>query len=173
MRSLPDPKGFFHEEAQRIMKTRHQLIAPVSGKTIALGQVPDPIFSEKLTGDGLAILANSAKVVAPCDGEITLFFETKHAFAITTEDGVQILVHVGLDTILLEGVGIKALHKRGDHVKAGTPILELDLEFLKRRRINLISPVLVVNCDKVAELRPHKSGDAVEAGEDCVLEYAV
>ncbi|MBR3456636.1 MAG: PTS glucose transporter subunit IIA, partial [Selenomonadaceae bacterium] len=90
------------------MKTRHQLIAPVSGRIIALGQVPDPIFSEKLTGDGLAILANSTQVVAPCDGEITLFFDTKHAFAITTDDGVQILVHVGLDTILLEGVGIKA-----------------------------------------------------------------
>lgn len=173
MRHPCDSIEYFHKEAQQIMKTRHQLIAPVSGRIIALGQVPDPIFSEKLTGDGLAILANSTQVVAPCDGEITLFFDTKHAFAITTDDGVQILVHVGLDTILLEGVGIKALHKRGDYVKAGTPILELDLEFLKRRRINLISPVLIVNYDKVAELLPHESGDAVEAGEDCVLEYAV
>lgn len=155
------------------MKKHHQLIAPVSGKTVALGQVPDPIFSEKLTGDGLAILVESAEVVAPCDGEISLFFETKHAFAITTDEGVQILVHVGLDTVLMEGEGIKALHKRGDRVKAGTPILELDLAFMKRRRINLISPVLIVNYDKVSDLRPHKSGDAVEAGEDCVLEYAV
>ena len=163
----------FHEEAQRIMKKLHQLIAPVNGRTMALGQVPDPIFSEKLTGDGIAILAESAVVVAPCDGEITLFFETNHAFAITTKDGVQVLVHVGLDTILMEGEGITALHKRGDHVKAGTPILELDLDFMKRRHINLISPVLIVNYDKVVELHPHESGDEVEAGEDCVLEYAV
>ena len=67
-----DSIEFFHKEAQRIMKTRHQLIAPVSGQTIALGQVPDPIFSEKLTGDGLAILANSRQVVAPCDGTVTV-----------------------------------------------------------------------------------------------------
>ena len=149
------------------------LLAPISGQTIRLIDVPDPVFSEKLTGDGLAILADGDTVLAPCDGEITLFFDTKHAFAITTPDGVQVLVHVGLDTILMEGGGIKALHKRGDRVKAGTPILELDLAFMKRRRINLISPVLIVNYDKVADLRPHKIGDAVEAGEDCVLEYAV
>ena len=78
-----------------------RIIAPISGKTIALSTVPDPVFSEKLTGDGLAILANSDEVLAPCDGIITLFFDTKHAFAITTPDGVQILVHIGLDTVIL------------------------------------------------------------------------
>ena len=154
-------------------KQNFKLIAPFSGKTINLDLVPDPIFSERLTGDGLAVLTDSAEVLAPCDGEITLFFDTKHAFAITTDDGIQVLVHVGLDTVLLNGEGITALHKYGDRVKAGTPILKLDLEVFRKHDINLISPVLIVNQDKVSELNPHKTDDYIEAGKDTILEFAI
>ena len=151
----------------------YHIIAPISGQTIELSQVPDPVFSEKMTGDGLAILAESADVLAPCDGEITPFFDTKHAFAITTADGIQILVHVGLDTVILNGEGITALHHSGDKVKAGTPILRLDLPLLQKRKINLITPVLVVNYEKVTHLQSHKAHETVIAGEDTVLEFAV
>ena len=107
-------------------------------------------------------------------GEITLFFETKHAFAITTASGVQVLVHVGLDTVILDGEGITALHHTGEHVTAGTPILHLDLPFLKKRHINLISPVLIVNYDKVRDLASAGCiGAEVAAGKDAVLRYAV
>ncbi len=150
-----------------------RIIAPISGKTIALSTVPDPVFSEKLTGDGLAILANSDEVLAPCDGIITLFFDTKHAFAITTPDGVQILVHIGLDTVILNGEGIIALHHSGDKVLAGTPILKLDLSLLQKRKINLISPVLIVNYEKVKQLQAHPAGSQVKAGTDTILEFAV
>ena len=78
-----------------------QIIAPISGRTIELSKVPDPVFSERMTGDGLAILLENDEVIAPCDGIITLFFDTKHAFAITTATGVQVLVHIGLDTVIL------------------------------------------------------------------------
>lgn len=149
------------------------LVAPVSGRTMKLSCVPDPVFSEKMSGDGLAIVAESNEVLAPCDGTITVFFDTKHAFAITTSDGVQILVHVGLDTIVMDGIGITALHKRGERVKAGTPILRLDLDVLKRRKINMISPVLVVNADRVSSLHAPCGETMVEAGTDTVLEYAV
>lgn len=155
-------------------ETACRVIAPISGKIIELSTVPDPVFSEKLTGDGLAILAESDEVLAPCDGEITLFFETKHAFAITTPAGVQVLVHIGLDTVILDGEGITALHETGDKVKAGTPILRLDLPFLQKRHINLISPVLIVNYEHVRRLTPlEHPGEEVAAGADSVLEYAV
>ncbi len=150
-----------------------RILAPISGKTIELAAVPDPVFSEKLTGDGLAILAASDEVLAPCDGEITLFFETKHAFAITTPDGVQVLVHIGLDTVILDGEGITALHQTGDRVQAGTPILRLDLAFLKKRHINLISPVLIVNYEHVRHLTPLAPGVAAAAGKTDVLAYAL
>lgn len=153
--------------------TKLHLVAPISGQTVALDTVPDPVFSERLTGDGLAIHLEGDTVLAPCDGEITLFFDTKHAFAITTPNGVQVLVHVGLDTILMNGKGITALHHTGDHVKAGEPILKLDLALLQKKHINLISPVLIVNCDHVRSLCPRCPGCAVSAGMDTVLDYAV
>ncbi|SHK91619.1 PTS system IIA component, Glc family [Selenomonas ruminantium] len=149
------------------------LLAPFSGKTMELASVPDPVFAEKLTGDGLAIELNSDTVLAPCDGVISLFFDTKHAFAITTDDGIQILVHVGLDSIILNGEGLTALKKSGDRVTAGTPIIKLDLDVLKKNSINMISPVLIVNYDKVSELKPRSAGCEVAAGNDEVLQYAI
>ncbi|SFT68409.1 PTS system, glucose-specific IIA component [Selenomonas sp. GACV-9] len=148
-----------------------QLIAPMSGKTLDLATVPDPVFSEKLTGDGLAIAAESDTVVAPCDGVISLFFDTKHAFAITTDDGVQVLVHIGLDSIIMNGQGITPLHQRGDQVKAGEPILKLDLPLLQKHKINLISPVLIVNYDTVRNLTPRDPDQMVTCGTDPILSY--
>ena len=155
------------------MKQHCHIMAPISGKTMELSQVPDPVFSEKLTGDGLAIMAEGDTVLAPCDGVISLFFDTKHAFAITTDNGVQVLVHVGLDTVIMNGDGITALHKTGERVRAGMPILKLDLPLLKKRNINLISPVLIVNYEKVTSLQPKPAGKEVAAGDDAVLDYAV
>ena len=150
-----------------------QLVAPISGQTIELENVPDPVFSEKLTGDGLAIIADGDTVLAPCDGEITLFFDTKHAFAITTPDGIQVLVHVGLDTIIMNGDGLTALKETGEKVTAGTPILKLDRPLLEKHNINMICPVLIVNYEKVKQLQPRLAGECVIAGEDTVLRYAV
>ena len=149
------------------------IIAPVSGETMALDKVPDPVFAERLTGDGLAIRMAGDTVLAPCDGEITLFFDTKHAFAITTDTGVQVLVHVGLDTIIMNGRGITALHHTGDKVKAGEPILKLDRKLLEKQHIDFISPVLIVNYDRVRQLQPICAGREVDAGSDTVLNYAV
>ena len=149
-----------------------QIIAPVSGKTQELSEVPDPVFAEKLTGDGLAILAESDDILAPCDGEITLFFDTKHAFAITTDSGIQVLVHVGLDSILLNGEGLTALHKIGDRVKAGTKIISIDRQLIESKKINMISPVLIVNYDSVKALHP-LTDKKVAAGQDPVIEYSL
>lgn len=150
-----------------------RILAPFSGKTLELASVPDPVFAEKLTGDGLAIELASDTVLAPCDGVISLFFDTKHAFAITTDDGIQILVHVGLDSIILNGEGLTALKQSGDRVTAGTPILKVDLDVLEKNAINKISPVLVVNYDKVSDLKPCCPGCEVAAGSDEVLQYAI
>jgi len=149
-----------------------KIIAPISGQTQELKDVPDPVFAEKLTGDGLAILAESDTVLAPCDGEITLFFETKHAFAITTSSGIQVLVHVGLDSIILNGNGLEALHKAGDQVKAGTKIIKINQQVIKAKHINMTSPVLIVNPEKVTSFHP-VIGGKVMAGQDTVIEYCL
>ena len=152
-------------------KQQQKLIAPISGKVLDLANVPDPVFSEKLTGDGVAILNDSDTVLSPCEGEISLFFDTKHAFAVTRDDGVQVLVHIGLDTVILNGDGITPLHHRGDRVKAGEPVLKLDLPLLQKRKINLISPVLVVNYHAVRNLKPALPDAVVTAGTDTILTY--
>ncbi len=150
-----------------------KILAPFSGKTMELASVPDPVFAEKLTGDGLAIEFSGDTVLAPCDGVISLFFDTKHAFAITTDNGIQILVHVGLDSIILNGEGITALKKPGDQVTAGTPILKIDMDVFAKNSINMISPVLIVNYDKVTGLTPCSPGCEVAAGSDEVMQYAI
>lgn len=149
----------------------HEILAPLSGEIVSLDTVPDPVFSERLTGDGLAIRLNSDVVVAPVAGTISIFFSTCHAFAVTTDDGVQVLVHVGLDSILMNGAGLSPMASRGDRVEAGQPILKLDLPRLQQKHINLTSPVLVVNYDKVKNLQLAAPGTAAIAGETCVMRY--
>lgn len=155
-------------------KPFYKILAPISGQTMDLTKVPDPVFAEKLTGDGLAIKLSSDEVLAPCDGCITLFFETKHAFAMTTPEGIQILVHIGLDSIVMNGYGLYALHKTNDFVKAGTPILKVDLPMLQKKEINLISPIIVINHTKLSQLKATKPfGFHVEAGTDDVLQFSL
>ena len=89
------------------------LVAPVSGKIIPLSEVPDPVFAEKLAGDGMAIIAEGDTIVAPADGEVTLIFKTKHAFAMTLENGLELLVHIGLETVSLDGEGFEQLVEQG------------------------------------------------------------
>lgn len=149
----------------------HEILAPISGEVVELATVPDPVFSERLTGDGLAIELASDVVLAPAAGTISLFFATKHAFAITTDDGVQILVHVGLDSVLLNGDGLQPMASRGDRVEAGQPILKLDLEKFRARHINLTSPVLIVNYEHVKNLQFPQPGTPALAGETAVLSY--
>ncbi|MBR3621823.1 MAG: PTS glucose transporter subunit IIA [Selenomonadaceae bacterium] len=145
----------------------------MTGKVLPLEEVPDPIFAEKLSGDGLAVMLDSPLVVAPVTGEISVFFETKHAFMVTAEDGTQVLTHIGLDSIVMEGVGITAFKERGDFVRAGEPILEIDLPFFLRRRINLLSPVLIVNYDNLKLLEYVNINENVTAGKDLLLRYQI
>lgn len=148
-----------------------EIISPMSGKVLSIEEVDDPVFADKISGDGIAVILDSPTVLAPISGEISVFFETKHAFMITSDSGAQVLVHIGLDSIIMEGVGITAFKERGERVEKGTPILEIDLPFFKRRRINLVSPILIVNYDELKKLEYNNVGNEVEAGKDVVLSF--
>lgn len=152
------------------LKKALNIVAPISGKTINISEVPDPVFSEKMAGDGIAIRSTGNIVVAPCSGTISLLMDSKHAFAITTNDGIEILVHVGLETVKLQGKGFDVLVDVGAKVTAGTPILKLDREYIESKGFSLITPVLIVNHDKLKLLKPIVS-KTVAAGKDTVLEY--
>ncbi|OPF50884.1 PTS glucose transporter subunit IIA [Clostridium baratii] len=147
-------------------------IAPVDGKTMDLSEVPDPVFAQKMAGDGLAIDATGDVIVAPCDGDLTLVFKTKHAFAMTLDNGIELLVHIGIETVSLNGEGFEQLAEAGTKVKAGTPIIKIDREFIKSKNLPLVTPILITNPDVVKSMDA-KTGLDAKAGETVVLEYSL
>ncbi|WP_261242312.1 N-acetylglucosamine-specific PTS transporter subunit IIBC [Serratia entomophila] len=145
------------------------LVAPVTGEVVALDQVPDEAFASKAVGDGLAIRPTDKTVVAPADGTLVKIFNTNHAFCLETDKGAEIVVHMGIDTVALNGQGFKRLVEEGAEVKAGQPILELDLEYLNANARSMISPVVVSNSDDYAGLAALASGFVV-AGQTKLFE---
>lgn len=146
------------------------ILAPLTGKAVPLSEVPDPVFSEKVLGDGVAIIPADGKIVSPVEGEISTVAETGHAYGFTSENGQEVLVHVGLETVSLNGECFKVYGKAGDKVKAGDLVAEVDLEYLKEKEINPITPVLICSDTEGKELQ-YIEGD-VKAGESEVLVLA-
>ncbi|WP_028044545.1 beta-glucoside-specific PTS transporter subunit IIABC [Candidatus Stoquefichus massiliensis] len=122
--------------------------APMSGDVIALSEVQDAAFASEQMGKGYAIIPTDGKVVAPFDGEIVALFPTKHAIGIKRIDGLELLIHIGLDTVNLNGEGFKSYVAVGTHVKAGDLLIEFDLDGMKKKGYDLTTPVIVTNSDQ-------------------------
>ncbi|WP_170870430.1 N-acetylglucosamine-specific PTS transporter subunit IIBC [Pantoea sp. 1.19] len=149
------------QAASAIVET---LLAPVSGEVVAIDQVPDEAFASKAVGDGLAIKPTSATVVSPAAGTVVKIFNTNHAFCLETDAGVEVVVHMGLDTVALEGKGFRRLIEEGATVTAGQPVLEMDLDYLNAHARSMISPVVVSNIDDYVGINL-MAGGSVIAGE--------
>ncbi|MED4073454.1 PTS sugar transporter subunit IIA [Priestia endophytica] len=127
-------------------KTREENItAPITGRIFSLENVPDPVFSQKMMGEGFAIEPTNGEVVAPIDGEIVQLFHTKHAIGLKTENGAEIIIHVGLETVAMEGEGFTAHVKEGSKVKKGDKLLTVDLEKVREKAKSTVTPVVVTN----------------------------
>ncbi len=146
-----------------------ELLSPVSGEVVALEQVPDEAFASKAVGDGIAIRPTSPIVFSPAAGTIVKIFNTNHAFCLETEKGAEIVVHMGLDTVALDGQGFKRLIEEGAEVVAGQPILEMDLEFLNANVRSMISPVVCSNVEDFACLEIKAQGQVI-AGQTLLYE---
>jgi len=119
-----------------------EIFSPFSGEVVDIENVPDEVFSKKLVGDGVAIIPSSSIAVAPIRGIISRIFPTKHAFSIKG-DKVEVMVHIGLDTVSLKGEGFEALSKEGERVDVGTPIIKVDKEYLISQGKEIITPIIV------------------------------
>ena len=140
------------------------MLAPVSGTAVPLSEVPDEVFAEGMAGEGGAIVPGaSGEAVAPVSGTLVKLFEGGHAFGIETDGGVELIVHVGLDTIEMRGNGFEKLATEGDQVEAGQPIVRFDLDEIKNSGYDPVTPVVVTNAEDhpVSNLR---TGE-VSAGE--------
>lgn len=148
------------------------IYSPLSGRVLPLEDVPDPTFSQKMMGDGLAIEPADGKVVSPVDGEIVQIFPTKHAIGIQSGSGVEILIHIGLETVSLDGEGFEAHVKQGDTVKIGDPLVTFDLDFIKEKASSHISPVVITNGDKLKNFTKTAEANVI-AGESMLFQASL
>lgn len=125
---------------------------PINGEVIDLENVPDEVFAEKILGDGFAVVPQDNKVFAPIDGEVTVLFPTKHAMAIKSEQGLEVLVHIGVDTIVLNGEGFTSYIEQGDMVKKGDLLVTFDNLVVAEKAKSLITPVIITNMEKVSKI---------------------
>ncbi len=138
--------------------------SPVNGVAADLSEAPDEAFAGRMMGDGAVVTPSEAMVYAPDDGEVSFVFETKHAIGFQTASGLALLLHMGIDTVNLNGQGFDMLVKDGDQVKKGDPLMKLDVEFLKNHAPSLASPVLCTELTENQKIRLLKSG-TIKAGE--------
>ena len=146
------------------------LKAFLSGKVIPIEEVNDPVFSAKILGDGLAIEPESELIVAPCDGVIsTVMLESKHAVGITAANGMELLIHEGVDTVSLNGEGFELFVNEGDNVKAGDKLIKFNAKFIKSKGYPATCILAITNSDEFPNMKLHTGIDAV-VGETVIVE---
>ena len=159
--------GFF----QKLFGKKYDLLcAPVTGNAVPVTQVPDPTFAEGMLGNGIAIEPVDGKVYAPCDATVDMMFTTGHAVSLVADFGAEILIHVGLETVSLEGKPFTVHVANGDKVKKGQLLMEADLEAIKAAGLPTITPMLICNTDDYPTFNTFV-GKAV-TNEDVVIEVA-
>lgn len=157
-----------HTHIRSGLSKKETLYSPMVGNVLPLSKVPDETFSSKLLGEGLAITPSVGEVYAPFDGEIISLFPTKHAIALKDDKGVEVLIHIGIDTVELNGEGFEQLVKVGDFVKRGQLLLRMDIDFISSKGYSLISPVVVTNSIDQLEIIV-KDAETMVTNEDDLL----
>ncbi len=145
-----------------------RFVSPITGELKDITEVPDQVFSGKMMGDGFAILPEEGMIVSPVDGKIVNVFPTKHALGIESKGGREILIHVGIDTVKLQGEGFESLVKEGDQVEAGQPLLKVDLDFIKANAPSIITPIVFTNLKEGQQVTLKSPGKVNRNDEDII-----
>lgn len=156
-RSFKEKLGF-EKKAGEVLK------APVEGKAVAISEVSDPTFAQEILGKGMAIIPSAGKVTAPVDGTVEMVFDTKHALSMSSDSGIQIIIHVGLDTVTLKGEPFTVYVQAGQRVKAGDLLLEFDIAAIKAAGLETITPIVICNSGDYKRITAHVDKD-VTAGD--------
>ncbi|WP_163580631.1 PTS sugar transporter subunit IIA [Gracilibacillus saliphilus] len=128
--------------------TTVQIKAPITGEILPLEKVPDPVFSQKMMGEGVAIIPNKENIVAPVEGTIIQIAPSKHAIGLKTTNGIEILIHVGLETVSLDGKGFHVLVKEEDRVSVGDRLMAVDLGYIRNKVDHIITPMVITNSNQ-------------------------
>lgn len=162
-------KNLFGKKEEPVKTVK--FVAPITGKAVDLSAVPDPVFSERMMGDGLAIEPSEGVAVSPVDGEIIQVFPTKHAVGIRAKNGAEILIHIGLETVSLNGEGFETHVKQGDRVKAGEKLVTFDIGIISEKAKSTVTPIIITNTDQTSSLEKLTEG-TVEKGSTPILEVS-
>ncbi len=162
--------SLFKKKKNEAPANPNELKAFLTGKVIPIEEVKDPVFSTKMLGNGLAIEPTDELILAPCDGEIsTVMADSKHAVGITAVNGMELLIHEGVDTVALKGEGFTLFVKEGDAVKAGDKLIRFDAEFIKSKGYQITCILAVTNSDDYPNMKLYTDIDAV-AGETVIAQ---
>src|ERR1700694_917564 len=162
--SIPSGRSTGSRSGSKRRMSSQQILAPFDGWCSVLDEVPDPVFSGRMLGDGLAIDPTSGILVAPCAGEIITLPASAHAVSIRTAQGIDVLIHVGIDTVQLGGRGFDARVRPGAMVRAGAELIRFDLDVVARGAKSLMTPIVVTSMDGLS-LRQRRAAGPVSAGE--------
>lgn len=146
-------------------KKKISIHSPLEGEIIPLNEVKDEAFSQEMLGKGLAIMPSKGLVVAPCDGLIEVLFETAHAVTIRTIEGIDILIHIGIDTVKLGGVYFKAFVKQGDNIKKGTPLIAFDMKAIQDAGYDVTVPIVICNWQDFSQINILSKGTITNSTE--------
>ncbi len=134
------------------------ILSPLSGTVVALKDVPDATFAEGVLGEGIAIEPAEGKVIAPCKAQVSTLFDTRHAIGLTLENGAELLIHIGINTVELNGEGYSAFVEEGDQVSPGQTLITFDPDFLRSKGYQTVTPVIVTNSDEYSAITPKAQG---------------
>ena len=153
--------------------TQTALLSCLDGRSVNTGEVPDPVFSSDMLGRGVAVIPSRdrCELYMPADGRITSISETKHAFNILSDDGLELLIHIGVDTVELKGAPFELICRAGEHYSAGEVLARIDFEKIKVAEKPVITPLIITNPENLCELSPIYTD--TKGGKDAVIKYKI
>lgn len=149
-----------------------EIKSPMNGTYIPLEEIPDPVFAEKMMGEGFGIEPTGGEVVAPVSGVVMQVFPTNHAVGIKADNGIEVLIHIGLETVAMEGKGFEGFVSEGDRVEVGDKLVVFDIDLVKEEANSTISPVIITNSDELESFNIKSVTEAVK-GETVVVNAAI
>lgn len=149
-----------------------EIYTPITGEFVKIEDIPDPVFAQKMMGEGFGVKPAEGIVVSPISGVVDNVFPTKHAIGLKADNGLEVLVHIGLDTVQLNGEGFKTFVESGDHVKVGDKLVEFDIDYIDQNAKSTISPVIITNTDQTDHISI-KDQTTLTKGESKVIDVTV
>lgn len=159
----------FNKLLKKKKRSKQSIIAIQTGEVVDITTVSDSMFAQKILGDGVGIIPENGEIYSPINGKVKMIANTQHAFGLETEEGVEILVHIGLETVELKGDGFDTKVEIGDTVKVGDLLSIVDLNLLKEKKYDIVTPIVITNMDKVDDFKVNL-GNAVKK-ETVLIEY--